>query len=341
MSKLKKIVEDLKASGKLYDGFILTEEERNALKKKFDAQDDVKISKKERISRFSTIKAENGELFAIYNPSIDDPSKKEPIDQGSRSVIKVGQNLETGDWVVIKLQKSKPKSHFSIEKMPKEEAQAEKKFLAKYKRLKGYQERIKYKDQKNETVYHYIIQDIVPGIQLRDPSQEWSRKPKTGFLDIYKDLTEVESLTLYLNILKKLQQLKEDHIIHRDLHGGNLLVDRDDNFAVHIIDWGSAVEANNEGFWDGFHYTDPEGKRFGKFQFANGKDICDIMEDLKGISNQNFRKIFEDQFDEIIPLCKKHRYIDPSDYNDVDLRPYIEKVEQLIAEAGQKSRPKF
>lgn len=300
MPNIDKIANELKKSNKLIDGFLLSSEERKKIEDEFkahkgkDKAELIKISKKQGICRYSVVRDENGQLFAIYNPAVDDQSKKKDYDKGAHAVVKVAQNLETGEFVAVKIQKVvKPKSGSKENKAELEQIAAEKRFLGKKKILKGYQRRLK-QEKGNEYDKHYIFKKIIPGIQLIAPP---STKGTTLAKDyVYtKRLREQDYLDLFYNLLMCLQSLNQEAIIHRDLHGGNVLIDPDNGFSVEFIDWGTAVDADEKGYWKGPDHINPDFE----LNFSNGKDILDVLREFQEMTlpkEAHFEEIFGSPF---------------------------------------------
>src|SRR5690606_24865630 len=97
MPKIKDYIEKLENDGNLHQGFLLSEESKKLEFEWFKNTDAIKHSKeenKENNAQYSFIRDENGKIFAIYNPS----QQKDGIANGAFGIVKIAQNIETGEW---------------------------------------------------------------------------------------------------------------------------------------------------------------------------------------------------------------------------------------------------
>lgn len=327
---LNEIAHTLESNGLLYDQFLLSPAEREEVKRQLSDPEKVKLSRKEHMSKFSVIKAENGDLFAVYNPKIHNPRNNALVGEGMHAVIKAAQNIETGEWVALKQQEGfvqGEEEEVSKGKAEIAQAQAERKYLGKRQALRGAQKRTKLWSRK-EVEIHYIFMDIVPGVQLYGGVKDKSLR------DFVPDMSKEDLLTLYLNILQGLKELKDQNIIHRDLHHQNILVDVDNNYKVNFIDWGSAVDSRN-GLWRGHNHTDPSHLQR-EINFRNGVDVEKALYGLYLIGHDfpETKRTLEEIFGKgsdpnaIWNLVGDQK----AGYNTVDLDPWINKIKAMLKE---------
>lgn len=328
---LTEIAQQLEHSGLLHDQFLLSPSERDAVSKILSDPKKIKVSRKEHISQFSVIKDENGALFAIYNPKGHNVRNSDPAGAGLHGVIKAAQNLETGEWVALKIQKGLLEgtpNEITEGKTEIDQALAEKKYLGKKQSLLGGQKRIKQFSNKKMEM-HYIFMNIVSGVQLMGNYGD------KHLLDYVPQMSEKDLLTLYLNILQGLKELKDQDIIHRDLHSQNILVDVDNNYKVTFIDWGSAVDSKN-GLWRGHNHTDPL-KIKDTIDFRNGVDVEKAINGLFNLIGEEFPEA-RTQLEEIFgapysgdPNSILEQVGDQwSGFNTVDLDPWINKIKSML-----------
>lgn len=308
-SEVEIYLDELAQSGKLQDGFVLSPTQRQLVKQAFaEAENPIKIKKgsnltKEETLARSVIQDEQGQPWALLGFS-----KKIP--QGVQATLKIAQNLETGEFCLAKITKIK-----NLEKEPriKQEAEEEARHLIKKNLLIGYQHR---NNPSEKYAYkHYNFIKILPGVKL------WN-EGKNDLGSVLKVLGPIEQCTLALKILMKLNELKNESIIHRDLHGGNILIDPK-SMECNIIDFGLSVEADEEGFWYGKRVSDTQDKG-PDIRFANGVDILKISDYIALIKDKTLNSIFESLAQGSV--AKRADEGDILEYNSVDLVPAMNAV---------------
>lgn len=305
-SPIEVYIENLKKSGILKDNFLLSLEEKNAIANAFLKSDNVKI-KRGPLARHSIIKDQSGQLYAIC-------SSKDlgPVAKGVQGVLKLAQNVESGELCLVKRIRIK---NLATHDYARKEAEQETKILKKRNLSFGNQHRSSEKYQ--AITYDFI--KILPGIMLCNPAFPPDTRSET-LVKYASQLSVYEQSEILLNILKKLDELKSEGIIHRDLHGGNILIDPITK-EVNIIDFGLSLDADQHGFCIAKHVSDVNhsGKNY---RFANGFDLCTLGNYLPLIiHNKPLLAIYNELEKQGIDHTS-HGLL----FNSVDITPAIQKV---------------
>lgn len=310
--KINEYIKELARTGKIEADWLLDEEEQQNVKAWFeDNLNHRKLSRKLGFGQFSVIRDEAGNLFAIYNPS-----KKEGYANGNFGMIKIAQNIQSGEYCLVKIQKLLQER--KNPEMP-EKVRREKEMVAKKQYLYGYQERKKTRKYEFKS---YIFMKELPG--LTGPE----------FFRIYQStLTQVEALCFIKNLLEQLDQIHLEGIIHRDLHSENILIDIKDNCKVYIIDWGTSLVQDSEGYAYDHALTD-RLKKYGQYRFANGFDFETIYplfdEALNYVQDHEIKNLFE--------AVKQTTGSRVEGYQNIDLKPLIEMVRHSLSSLEKGER---
>jgi len=318
MPKLSEYITALESNGALHHGALLSDEYKKIVLSAFVNTNETKISKKdfkENGAQYSLIRDEQGKIFAIYNPG-----KKEGIANGAFGIIKIAQNIETNEWCLVKIQKIKKQGNSLpgfIDKI-----HAEKKFVNKAQILHGYQQRM---NAEKNTFVSYIFMAEVPGVAVIDAIH-----PERGFVKSQgENLTDLQRLIILKNALTRLNELRQNNIIHRDLSPQNIFIDED--LQVHFIDWGAAVESDMQGFCNDFP---PQlGALRRKIRYANGYDfitLLDTLSELNVLDNSEVRAAML----KIRNQCGDNK----KGYNNIDLTSLINSTQNLIDQHFSKQQ---
>lgn len=296
-------------------GFMLNEQERQKALDAFkQGNHSVKLSKKHDNIQYSVIQDDHKNVYAIYTTGGKSRGKN-GFTHGVQGLIKVAQNLETGEFSLIKISKTK-----CLQEKPyyETEARAEASYLLKNKIAYGQQTRQTEKyDYK-----HYTFMKILPGIMMGKMGPD----SKGTFRELAIQLESEKQAQFLLNILEQLQHMYQQRIIHRDLHLENVLVDPN-TLEVNIIDFGLIVEADEKGFCMA-HTVSDTMKTSPKMQHANGMDIENLLQhDSAFFSDKNLLTITKN----LLNAAGSYQ-----GYKSVDLAPYIEQVKEYLKTLGQK-----
>lgn len=317
--KIKNYIEELELSGKIQNDMLLSESERKAALEYFKDPNNIKLSKDKKLSKFTIIKDDKDQKYAIYSPN-----KETGFAKGAMGLIKIAQNIETGKFCLVKIQKIKKGSE---PKHLKKDSRKEKEFASKRGIVHGYQERT---DSDKYEFKSYIFMNEIPGIPLGTNREA---KP-TDFLQTYGDkLSEHERLTILLHLLENLQELKSLNIIHRDLHGGNIFIDIHDNYKIYFIDYGLALVANPDGLVYAHAGTDLL-KQKDKIRYGNGIDFITMQQSidkLKLLSSDELKDICKD-------LVKASGGENKMNYNSINLQEFISAVKNRL-EITNREKP--
>jgi len=176
---------------------------------------------------YSVIRIDSGQMFAIYHSELG---------RGSFGRVKVGQNIETGDLVAIKI----------------EEVKNDKKFSKNIKRIKneqsitgdaglffGGQTRSKTKSLAKV----YSVMPIITGLEFLRGQAKFHEAVQNVSDENVAGLAML-SINMALSTAEHLARLHAKNIIHRDLHLGNILVDGS-GLSI-IIDYGCSLRLDEK-----------------------------------------------------------------------------------------------
>lgn len=318
-SKIEEYLKDLIKTGKLEDDVILSKAEIQFVKKAYAKEKQVKITKSNKqlsdsiVLRHSVIQDTHGVLYAILGKS---QSISLSDEQG---IIKIAQNLDTGEFCLVKIIRIKD---LKQELYRKNQAELEVKHLKQLGVLNGYQ----FRQNPSEIFEYkcYIFMKILPGIQVGSAITA----------GIFKLFSSFEQCEFLLNVLLALDKLKQESIIHRDLHGRNVLF-VPETMRINFVDFGWAVKSDKSGFWYGKSVQDIDGKG-PTIRFANGIDILDVYNNiiLSAVSDEKLLKISR--------VLKKAAYQTnrqgDDEYNCVDITPFIKEVREYQTQLIQNHR---
>ncbi len=307
--KLHYYFAELERAGTIQNNMLLSPLESEAALLYFKEPTALKLSKKTKMTQFSVVRDEGGKLFAIHNPV-----KKVGLAGGAQGIIKVAQDIKTGSRCLVKVQKiPMGKNNDALLQCQKEKFSAKKNNI-----LYGYQLRTQ-KDK--EHFISYMFMKELPGLPIED-----GREPASSFLMLYgKTLTPGQQLTILKNLLVNFVELTHARIIHRDLHPRNILIDKDDDFKVYFVDWGSSLEMDNEGHAVGYAEHDFQKKK--SVQFANGVDflrLTDTFTELNLLGNEKIRK----EVQRLVKACGNLK----ANYNHINVQPLIDLVNAALSD---------
>lgn len=234
MSHIEKI-----DSNDLQEGRLLSTEQIEIAKQFFrDNPDRVKWSRKlNNQTTFSVLRSQDGQMFALYT------GKEKAIGKGMFGSVKLAQNIETGEWVAIKLQKLEVNQDTQ---QRQEEIRRENEFLKRRRLFINSQVRAPEGLPNKET--HYSIMPIIEG-RACDKIQAKIEDTFYDLIDADFSVKETQQemlalssflVTLGLNIAEQLSEIHADDIIHRDLRLANILATPEGQ--VTITDFGTALE---------------------------------------------------------------------------------------------------
>jgi serine/threonine protein kinase len=226
-------------SNDLQEGRLLSTEQIEMAKQFFrDNPDRVKWSRKlNNQTTFSVLRSEDGQMFALYT------GKEKALGKGVFGSVKLAQNLETGEWVAIKLQKLEANQDTQKRQ---EEIRRENEFLERRRLFINSQVRTAEGFANKET--HYSIMPIIEG-RACDKIQAKIEDTFYGLIDADFSVKQTQQemlalssflVTLGLNIAEQLSEIHADDIIHRDLRLANILATPEGQ--VTITDFGTALE---------------------------------------------------------------------------------------------------
>lgn len=185
---------------------------------------------------YSVVRDKNGQIYALYE------GKERLLGTGKFGRVKLAQNLETGEWVALKIQIKESMKHLA-EKSEYEKAKTRFEKEAKTNEevgfQKGWAERSLSKVGKR-----YDFQVLVTGRELwknHFSSSVRNSTDKTISQNFIKDLEEY--LDIWSEMLLNLKKLHDKNIVHADAHLGNFLYDRESRNAgrtpfLTLIDFG-------------------------------------------------------------------------------------------------------
>ena len=227
-----------------HEGRILSHEQIEIAKNHFkENHDSVKMSRKEANGvPFSVLKTKKGALFAMYR------GKEEALGEGKFGKVKLAQNIETGEWVSLKIQKVLTYSETEKEQQI-QRIESEYDFQRDVGQFKGSQVRDLNAERFEPFTKAYSVMKLIPAQELHKREDEIDTKLKDLFDVRYKDTPEqwkkdmVDFMSFLTSVshttVKDLSGLHEKNIIHRDLHTGNILVTNKGEAT--IIDFGLAL----------------------------------------------------------------------------------------------------
>lgn len=261
-SRIEEYLKNLIKAGKLENDIILSKTEIQWVKEAFARKKQVKIKRNKALSesiilKHSVIQDANGTFYAILGKS---QSISLSDEQG---IIKIAQNLDTGEFCLVKIIRIRD---LKQEHYRKSQAELEVNHLKQLAILKGCQ----FRQSPSEKFQYkcYIFMKILPGIQVESAITA----------GIFKLFSSFEQCEFLLNVLLALDKLKQESIIHRDLHGRNVLY-VPETMRIYFVDFGWAVKADKSGFWYGKSVQDIAGKG-STIRFANGIDIFEVNNNI-------------------------------------------------------------
>lgn len=235
----------------LHEGMLLTPDDIYHARQWLEQNQDKKNIRKDRTYSYigedgekvkfklplSVMKSTDGEIYALYLGG----KHNTELGAGVFSSVKLGQNLSTADWVAIKTQR-----HHEADDI--KDIKYEESILAKVQQALGDQSL----DAKNNALKkkEIIVMPLLAGTAFEN-NQVTFRKQVLEISDIedphQRSNKIVESALFSINasrsLFQNIDKLHKNNILHRDLHPGNILVDK--NGAVTIIDYGNSVLANS------------------------------------------------------------------------------------------------
>lgn len=193
----------------------------------------IKISKKDTINEpglngklpYSVIKASDGNLYALYK------GKEKSLGEGTYGRVKIAQNIKTGEWVAVKIQKIELDESFNpIKKEAGIEIQHGGGISTAFREVaasgvKGN------RGHKPGYKKGYIFQELLAGAPL--------------------DAQTIDSTDDKLNVAIMSLMVLDDKfhkkgLIHRDIKGGNIMYDKETN-KLSFIDMGLLMNVKDVG----------------------------------------------------------------------------------------------
>lgn len=228
-------------SNDLQEGRLLSPEQTEMAKQFFrDNPDKVKLSRKlNNETSFSVLCSQDGQMFALYM------GKEKALGKGMFGSVKLAQNIETGEWVAIKLQKLEVNQNSQEREKRQAEIKRENEFLDRRRLFITSQTRPGEGFSNKET--HYSIMPIIEGRGC----DKIQAKMEDKFYDLIdQDFSVKETqqemlalssflVTIGLNMAQQLSEIHADNIIHRDLRLANILATPEGQ--VTITDFGTAL----------------------------------------------------------------------------------------------------
>lgn len=319
-SKVAAYLENIKTQKIFFDGMLLSQDELNSIHNEFSQKDvDLKKIKRGIHNRYSVIKNDEGELYALYS------GKEGIIAQGAQGLIKIAQNLNTGDFCLVKITKAK---NIDTKMYKINEARNEATYLKKRGLYLGGQER----ESESYPLKHYSFLPILPGLTVNELYSAIVRGP----IELDKS-TQAE---LLINLYQAILGLQHEKIIHRDLHPDNILI-TPQNLEVNLIDFGYALEADEEGKCFDFLASDSHQKK-GKICFANGIDLYKVYasasllvsdEELLSIVNVENLNLSSYDISRASEAYPKGRL----QYHHVDVGPIVDELKAYQAALNKPS----
>ena len=153
--------------------------------------------------------------YAVY----EGEKKEKHLGKGANAVVKLAQNLQTGEWVVLKLFSKKSSGAIYTYLISKEtdNIKAVNQYLGNFN---------KRKDDSKEK--YGLLAEFKKGISLKD----LINNPE------YR-LSPVQWIEIFIGLCEGIDALHQQEIIHRDIKPDNLIFDPGTG-KVHVVDYGSA-----------------------------------------------------------------------------------------------------
>ncbi len=287
---------EVTASPKDQDWLLTAKEKEHLLAARNASPELNKFTRKQYLLKYSVIFSTQGEGFALAR------GKERGLGCGSYGQVKLGQNINTGEYVAVKIQ-----SCFNISIVSNEV-----KWLQERKDLKGQLIRT----SKNGPKKHYIIQSLFSGVSIRDHL----------YKEYHLHLSEEQILNRVKMAIAIAQDLKNNfhnkNLIHNDIHFRNILFDEKTGDAK-LIDLAFVRELENGAFNSNDSIgicTAPEvaGKNKWFFGFFQGKYFYSKASDIHMLGGV---------FQEVLKGCALAKDIVQSMLdNDPNKRPDIDKV---------------
>ncbi len=180
----------------LQEGALLSQEQINAIRAKYaDKKTPGKVKKKDITDQGVadvkySVAVINGEMYGIYKGE----KRGKHLGKGSFGVVKVAQNLKTGEWVVLKsMQEDEKKIEDEVWFLKKTEQ-----YVGEYLKERGT-----YRSD------YRILMKFAPGVSLESLVKS-NKKMSTG-----------RRLEISINVLKAVDELHDKGILHGDITPNN------------------------------------------------------------------------------------------------------------------------
>lgn len=164
--------------------------------------------------KFSVIRADNGKLYALYR------GKENLLGAGGFGQVKLGQDLETGEWVAVKTQVS----HGNYKDWKKNVRKEGELTQERNQQIAMAKRRTDEWWHRNKKAKSYSVQHIIKGQNIAD----------------YQPKNFEEKLDMAMAVLKELKGLHESNILHLDIKPENMFYDPTTKKAT-IIDYGISL----------------------------------------------------------------------------------------------------
>lgn len=288
---------DLKPNGKL-----LTDDHIKRVKELFYEESlkqgrEVKKIKKSQIydhgdfeenKSFSVVRIKDGNEYKYYALYRSKHGMK--VGSGEYGKGLYAQELDTGKWKLIKKIKSNKKLVGEALKNEYEEVRTDAAHEAQMLTIAGLGHGRASVRYENTLQYEaYLVMDIAPGQSLFNYTKNdaYSAKDK----DI---LNIINNLIVAYDV-----QIRQKHLIHRDLHAGNIMVD--DNGKITIIDYGLSRQLDQNGKYFGPRAGDTKGP---VVEHDERVDLLTLGRSIQQLVDTK-RNINEKIRDDLTALCSK------------------------------------
>jgi hypothetical protein len=192
----------------------------------------INIAGEETRLRYAVI-AQDGKLFAVYSGD-----KKHVLGAGRYGKVKLAQDLETGEWVALKVQMVFKDRNDLYDNLFENELEMlvllEAVIMTKNVELHPVVLQRWAEHKKREQ--NYLLMNLARGKELFDVAAEILSHPQKYNIG--------QLLKIIISMIKQVQYAHEKHVLHRDIKLENFCVDVA-NLKVVLIDFGLSVKADD------------------------------------------------------------------------------------------------
>lgn len=245
------------------EGFLLTQNEISAVRKSLEVAwksgtgkgivklKRVRGKKPEQLQKFSDLEKTLGLNYSVLvTPQEDKKNKLIALYKGKNHLlgggqygsVKLGQDLDTGEWVAVKIEKVtlEEKKEYKETKETKNEEKNKREREFEISKELGLQKSRAIRTVSGDEGKIYNILTLLEGHSLEvffdpDESKRKGIRPITDFK---------EKLDICIKILSNVRDLHKKNILHRDFHPGNFMYDPIKKETI-IIDFGDSIKLKN------------------------------------------------------------------------------------------------